>query len=75
MTDLANRPSSQTFADGKIQTWAYDARNLVTTSSYENQDIFTQSHDPGKRLTSQQYGNGLSRSLSYNRADNLRITD
>ncbi len=73
--DLANRPSSQTFADGKIQTWAYDARNLVTTSSYENQDIFTQSHDPGQRLTSQQYGNGLSRSLSYNRADNLRSTD
>jgi YD repeat-containing protein len=45
--DAANRPVSHTFGDGKVQKWFYDDRNLVTSSTYETENIFTQVHDDG----------------------------
>lgn len=73
--DAANRPVTHTFGDGKIQTWSYDTRNLVTSSSYESENILTQSHDPARRLTQQAFGNGLTHAITYSRLDNLRGTD
>ena len=73
--DAGNRPTSHTFADGKSQLWSYDARNLVTNLSYDGQNVLTQTYDPGYRLTNQTLGNGLTRTLSYSRQDNLRTSD
>jgi YD repeat-containing protein len=73
--DAANRPVTHTFGDGKVQTWFYDDRNLVTSSTYETKNIFAQVHDAGYRLTDQTFGNGLTRTIAYNRLDSLRSTD
>jgi RHS repeat-associated protein len=73
--DAANRPVTHTFGDGKVQTWFYDDRNLVTSSTYETESIFTQLHDAGYRLTDQTFGNGLTRKVTYSRLDNLRNSD
>jgi RHS repeat-associated protein len=73
--DDANRPVTHTFGDGKVQTWFYDDRNLVTSSTYDTKNIFTQEHDAGYRLTEQTFGNGLTRTITYNRLDNCRSTD
>ena len=73
--DPANRPLTQTFADGHVKAWSYDARNLVTNLTYDGQQVLSQSHDVGYRLTSQNFGNGLSRQISYARSDNYRTRD
>ena len=73
--DPGNRPLIQTFADGHVKAWSYDARNLVTNLTYDGEQVLSQSHDAGYRLTSQNFGNGLSRQISYARDDNYRTRD
>ena len=58
-----------------VLTWVYDARNIVTSSTYDGESVFSQSHDDGYRLTNQTLGNGLTRELTYGRSDNLRTQD
>lgn len=48
---------------------------MVTSVLYDGQNVLSQSHDEGYRLTDQTFGNGLDRSISYGRADNLRTND
>ena len=50
----------------------------VTSSpilTYDGQQVLSQSHDAGYRLTSQNFGNGLSRQISYARDDDYRTRD
>ena len=53
-----------------VKAWSYDARNLVTNLTYDGEQVLSQSHDAGYRLTSQNFGNGLSHQISYARSDN-----
>ena len=73
--DDANRVTKQTFADGKVMTWDYDDRNLVTVAHYDGDLVLSQTHDDGYRLTQQTFGNGLVRNITFNRADNMRTAD
>lgn len=73
--DDANRVTKQTFADGKVMTWDYDARGLVTDIQYDGEPVLEQTHDAGYRLTQQTFGNYLVRDITYNRADNMRTAD
>ena len=47
----------------------------MTNLTYDGQQVLSQSHDVGYRLTSQNFGNGLSRQISYARDDNYRTRD
>ncbi len=55
--------------------WSYNARSLVSTVSYEDKPVVSHQYDAGGRLTVESYGNGLKRTISFNRADNLRGSD
>ena len=73
--DAANRPTRHTYPSGAATHWAYTARNLVNTVHYQDKIVVTQTHDAGYRLTNQTFGNGLNRTITYSRRDNLRTTD
>ena len=73
--DAGNRVTSHSYPDNKATTWSYDARNLITSVSYDGESVITKTHDAGYRLTNATYGNGLTRTISYTRQDNLRTSD
>jgi len=73
--DAANRPLTHTYPSGETTHWAYDARNTITTVHYEDKIITTNTYDDGYRLTDQTFGNGINRTINYDRQDNLRSSD
>ena len=73
--DAANRVATHTFADGNVMEWTYDDRDVVMEVQYDGESVLNQIHDPGYRCTNQTFGNGLDRTITFGRQDNLRTND
>jgi RHS repeat-associated protein len=67
--DVVNRKTNITYPDGTLVELAYSDRNQLTQIKYAGSVIDTRTYDPGQRLATSIYGNGIGTTWSYRNAN------